>query len=808
MKFSFLTLSFLLFAMIIQAQTKELDSIPRKKITALKIEKSPKIDGILDDDIWQNAPIATNFIERSPNNGVTQPDSLRTEVKILYDDTGIYFGAQMYDPHPEKIAKEFVERDNVGNDDLFGVIINGYNDKQQSLEFLVMPTGVQYDAKLTNDYGEDGSWNGVWYSAAKINDKGWAVEIKVPYSELRFPKNNIQDWGFNMVRRIQRTKVTYDWNLVNNQKGSYNLYDGTIAGIENIKPPTRLSFMPYISTYLNNYDGETTANFNGGMDLKYGINDAFTLDVTLIPDFGQANFDNAILNLTPFEQQFSEQRSFFTEGTELFSKGDLFYSRRVGGDPSRYPNVAENETVTEYPAKVKLFNAFKISGRTKKGLGIGIFNGVTEKMDATIVDNNTGETRKETAEPWTNYNVLVFDQRFNDNSSVTLVNTNTERAGDFRDANATGLLWNITNKANTYSYFGNLKGSWVMENGTKFGNTGTAGIGKYSGKNRFEVVANYVNKDWDINDLGFSTSTNYASYRTWYGYRILKPTKNFNNIFLNFNLNYDHRLESFLYKNFRFNHNNQFTTKNFQNLGGGVEFTPFGENDIYEPRTFGRHLQVPGYFDSWIYFESDSRKKLQYNINIDYYAYDQKGRNRVIPSLYLRYRATDKINLVWQFNPSFSNNEIGFAGKDAENIYMGRRQRNTYENYISGKYTINNTMSLSLAFRHYFSDVTYKEFYTLNMDGNVDPTNYFNNNLNGTYNSWNVDLRYSWWFAPGSQLTLLYRNAAANYLDVSRLKIKNNFDQLFDEPMVNNISLKLTYYIDYNSAKKWFKKKS
>lgn len=806
MKFNFTILALLFFGNLTFAQTKESDSIPRKKISALKINQSIKIDGIFDEEAWTNAPTATNFIQRSPVNGLPAPDSLRTEVKILYYDTGIYFGIQMFDPEPEKIAKEMVERDNVGNDDLVGVVLNGYNDKQQSLEFVVMPTGVQYDAKITNDQGEDGSWNAVWYSAAKINEQGWFVEMKIPYSELRFPEKEIQEWGFNIVRRIQRTKVMYDWNLVNNEKGNYNLYDGILQGIENIKPPTRLSFMPYISTYVNNVDGKTTANFNGGMDLKYGINDAFTLDVTLIPDFGQANFDNAILNLTPFEQQFTEQRQFFTEGTELFSKGDLFYSRRVGGDPSKYPEISENETVSEYPAKVKLFNAFKISGRTKKGLGIGIFNGITEKMEATITDNLTGNSRKEVAEPWANYNVLVFDQRFNDNSSVTLVNTNTTRAGDFRDANATGLLWNITNKANTYSYFGNIKGSWVSEKGTTFGSRGNLGIGKYSGQNRFEVIANYIDKNWDINDLGFSTSTNYANYRAWYQYRILKPTEKFNNIYLNFNLNYDHRLDSFLYTTFRFNHNNQFTTKNFQNFGGGVEFTPFGENDIYEPRTFGRHLQVPGYFDSWIWFESDSRKKLQYNINFDYYAYNEKGRNKVIPSLYLRYRATDKLNLVWQFNPVFSNNEVGFAGKNSDDIFMGRRQRNTYENAITGKYTLNNTMAFSLAFRHYFSDVTYRQFYSLNADGSLNPETNFTKNLNGTYNSWNVDLRYSWWFAPGSQLTILYRNATENYLDISRMKIKNNFENLFDEPLVNNISLKLTYFIDYNRAKHWFKK--
>jgi len=801
LKFTFLYL-LLFFGNIVFGQNKEKDSIFRKKVAALRIDEPIKIDGILDEEIWNKAQPATDFVERSPKNGAPQPDSLKTTVKFLYDNIGIYVGAQLNDPHPEKIPVQLSERDNVNFADLFGIIINGYNDHQQSLEFLVSSAGVQLDAKLTTE-SEDDTWNAVWYSSVKKNEKGWAVEFLIPYSELRFPKSDIQNWGINIIRRYKNSNVMYDWNLVNNEKGNYTLYDGVLSGLEHIKTPTRLSFTPYFSTYVNHYDEETTMNVNGGMDLKYGINDAFTFDMTLIPDFGQANFDNSILNLTPFEQQFTEQRSFFTEGTELFSKGGLFYSRRVGGSPSKYPEISENETVSEYPSKVKLFNAFKISGRTSKGLGIGIFNGVTEKMEATVQSINTGEKRKEVIEPWSNYNVLVLDQRFNGNSSVTFVNTSTMRSGDFRDANATGLLWNISNKKNTYTYYGNIKGSWVMDNGTKFGSTGTAGIGKFSGKNRFEINGTFTDKNWDINDLGFSTKTNYANYNAWYGYRILQPSGKFNNIFLNFNLNYFHRLQPFLFNTLVFNHNNQFTTKKFQNFGGGIEFTPFGEKDIYEARTFGRYLNVPGYFDSWIWFESDSRRKLQYNINFDYYAYDEKARNKVIPSLYLRYRASDKLNLIWQFNPVFSNNEVGFAGKDSENIFMGRRQRNTYENAVTGQYTFNNKMALSLAFRHYYSDVTYKQFYTLNQDGSLNPDTDFNKNLNGTYNSWNVDLRYSWWFAPGSQLTLLYRNAVENYLDVSRMKFGNNFNTLFNEPMTDNISLRITYYLDYNRLKSW-----
>jgi len=525
------------------SQNVESDSITRKQITALKIDKSPKIDGILDEEVWQNAQIANNFIERRPNNGKPVSEEFQTEVKVLYDDTGIYFGATLYESEPEKIARELTERDNIENDDIFGVVLNGYNDHQQSLEFLVLPTGVQYDAKITNDMGEDGSWNAVWFSAVKINDKNWVVEMKIPYSELRFPKKDVQEWGINLLRLVNRTSTMYDWNFVDNKKGSYMLYDGVLEGIKNINPPTRLSFLPYFSTYLNHYDGKTTTNFNGGMDVKYGINDAFTLDLTLIPDFGQASFDKSVLNLSPFEVQFQEQRSFFTEGTELFSKGDLFYSRRVGGNPSRYPTLNDEEEIIENPEKVKLFNAVKISGRTNKGLGIGFFNAITEKMNAEIRNINTGEIRQEVTEPWANYNVMVLDQRFRGNSSVSLVNTNVTRDGEFRDANVTALLFDIRNKKNTYQYFGGTKGSFVMEDGTKFGNETSLGFNKVSGANRFGGKYFMRTADYDIGDLGYFDQTNYHSFQANYSYRYLQPNGNLNNLFYSLQITHQRRLD-------------------------------------------------------------------------------------------------------------------------------------------------------------------------------------------------------------------------------------------------------------------------
>ena len=805
---AFLTTFLFFFSFLnIFSQTSEKDSIVRKKITITRINEAPKIDGILDEEVWKNASLAKSFVELQPENGKAEDLNFRTEVRVLYDDTGIYFGAKMYDPEPDKIAKELVERDDVGNDDFFDVIINGYNDKQQSLEFIVMPSGVQFDAKMTNDYGEDSNWSAVWYSAAKIDADGWTVEMKIPYSELRFPKKDIQEWGINFLRNIQRKKTKLTWNFIDNKKGSLLLYDGILTGIENINPPVRLSFLPYFSSYLNNYDRKTTSSFNGGMDVKYGINDAFTLDTTLIPDFGQAAFDDNILNLGPFEQQFSEKRSFFTEGTELFSKGNLFYSRRVGDYPSREPNLGVDEIVVGNIQKVKLLNATKISGRTNKGLGIGFFNAITKKSEVEIKNEITGNSRTETIEPLANYNVMVLDQRFNGNSSISLINTNVTRAGDFRDANATALLVDLTDKKNKYNVYGGFRGSFVKDGTSDFGSNINAGVKKIFGKSNYQVGFESISKNYNIDDLGYTGETNKIHFNANYGYQLLQPTKKFNNINFNANLNYARRLESDLFKNFRINTNISFQDKKFRNYGGGLEFTPIGQNDLYEPRVFGRYLHIPAYVNPWIWFQSDNRKKFTYNLNIDYYAYDQKGRNRFNNELELNYRISDHLSIGYVVNHSVSNQEQGFVGKDITNIFIGNRSRNTVVNGLVSKYTIDNKMSLSFSLRHYYSEVNYKSFGILQQDGEVLPINNYTAN-NQTYNAWNIDMRYSWWFAPGSQLTLLYQNAAQNFLGYSKINFKDNFKNLFDDPMNNTISLKVTYYFDYNQAKNWFKKKN
>ena len=274
----------------------------KKSITTQKINKPITIDANLNEESWKNAETASDFVMFEPDNGKAIDNKKKTEVKILYDDEAIYVGALLYDDAPSKIMKEITERDDFGTTDAFGIFVNGYNDGQQDFRFFVTAAGGQLDCLATEQIGEDFSWNAIWESKVKITDFGWAVEMKIPYAALRFPSDAIQTWGLNFVREIKRDRQVYTWTHVDSKIGAVIQQAGILNGIENIKTPTRLFLIPYSSFYLSGSETQKTkGEFKGGLDVKYGINDAFTLDAILVPDFGQTKFDNVVLNLGPFE---------------------------------------------------------------------------------------------------------------------------------------------------------------------------------------------------------------------------------------------------------------------------------------------------------------------------------------------------------------------------------------------------------------------------------------------------------------------------------------------------------------------------
>ncbi|TDD78686.1 DUF5916 domain-containing protein [Flavobacterium caseinilyticum] len=775
----------------------------KKTLQAKSISENIVIDGKINEQIWESASVATDFIMFEPDNGKPISNDKKTEVKVLYDNNAIYISAMLYDNEPEKIQRELTNRDVFGVSDHFSVYINGFNDGQQDFRFFVSASGVQMDCLATEDY-EDFSWDAIWDSEVTLTEFGWVVEMKIPYAALRFSKADKQTWGLNFMREIKRDVQKYTWNRIDTKIGAVIPQAGILQGIEKIQTPTRLFIIPYTSAYYQQSDIGSDRTFKAGLDIKYGINDSFTLDAILVPDFGQTKFDNAILNLLPFEQRFEENRPFFTEGTDLFNKGGLFYSRRIGGAPSTEPATAANEEITNYPSTVNLLNAIKISGRTQKGLGIGFLNAVTEKTKATILNKDTGDTRQEVIEPLTNYNMFVLDQRFNQNSSVTFVNANTTRNGDFRDANVAAVLFDLNTKSNTYNLYGDFKYSSINTIEDYDGFKTEIGFEKTSGQYRYGFSGKYLSENYDVNDLGINFYSNYHNAYGHASFRIVNPTKIFNTFRLNEYINFEVDNTSKKLQTGAFGTEIRATTLGNDSLELLFELTPVKTFDFYEPREYGRYVFLPEKMITILNFTSNDNNPFTLIIQPAFTKYNESGRNNYGFYLGSKYRFNDKFSLAFASEYTKMINDRGWVAFDDTGIVFAERNREILQNDLTGKYSLNNKMTINLTARYYWSYSKNHEFFTLQNSGYLTPNTSYAQNKDRNFNSWNFDLSYSWWFAPGSEISILYRNYGLERAAVVEKDLSKNLKSIFNSDLTNVLSVSIRYFIDYNAVKNKF----
>lgn len=777
----------------------------KKKLQAQRTTVSPKIDGNLSDQAWADAPVATDFIELRPVPGRVEPKDGRTEIKVLYDDYAIYVSARMFDK-PDSIVHELVSRDNIGNADFIGIVFDTFLDGINGYGFYVTAAGVQFDAKYSQVGGEDSNWNAVWESDVKLDDQGWTAEFKIPYSALRFSSKDIQSWGLNITRKRTGTNRQTFWNFVDPKINGFINQGGILEGLKSIKAPLRLSFSPYISSLTNHYPYNTPGvknmqtQINGGMDVKYGINQSFTLDMTLIPDFGQVQSDNRVLNLTPFEVRFDENRQFFTEGTELFNKGDLFYSKRIGSIPSYfdYSGLQSGDKIIKNPQEGKVLNATKISGRTAAGLGLGIFNAVTNSM-YTEVENAQGEKRSFESQPLTNYNIFVLDQSLKNNSSVSVINTNVLRQGSAYDANVSAGLFTLNDKKNKYFINGAGKMSYVTESPVKAERTGYSydlNFGKQSGNFIFNYGQEFADTRFNPSDMGFYTNNNFLDQSINIAYNIYKPGKWYNQIETWTEVEYSRRFNPGDYQSLGIYPGIWTQFKNFWS----VQLNGFWEaeaNDFYEARN-GQVFKAPESYRMAIFVNPNRAKAYNFGGNVSRTKralFNGEGYNFYF---FQNLRVSDKLAFGLDLNYAPNFNYVNWVAANGAQAIFSRYDRNTVENSVDAKYNFTNRMGINFRARHYWSDRRNKEFYVLNNEGRLDDYNGpLLQNTDRNYNVFNIDLVYTWQFAPGSELSVTYKNAAENNERFYTKRYTKNFDNIISGPQNNSLSVKVLYFVDY-----------
>jgi hypothetical protein len=418
-------------------------SEPLHMLQAISASGKITLDGILNEETWTRAVPATDFIQRDPDEG--RESTERTELRVAFDGSAVYFGVRLFDGEPGKIVSRLSRRDEYADSDMFTIQLSPYHDGLTGALFQISAAGVQRDAVISNDVYTDYSWEGVWESAVGMDAQGWCAEIRIPFSQLRFPASENHLWGINASRFIHRKNESVWLHPVKKTDNGTASRMDDLGGINGIEASRNLELLPYVAARSEFIKPMSSGDpFNDGsrqfastgIDIKYGLSSNFTLDATINPDFGQVEVDPAVVNLTAFETYFPEKRPFFLEGANIFdnfgrigsnnfwgfnrSEPDLFYSRRIG----RFPQGSPTGDFVDMPAGTTILGAGKITGKTRNGWTFGLIEAVTAREFADVLQNDIQST--EEVEPLTNY-FIGRVLREKDRSGIGILATGVQR---------------------------------------------------------------------------------------------------------------------------------------------------------------------------------------------------------------------------------------------------------------------------------------------------------------------------------------------------------------------------------------------
>ncbi len=276
----------------------------------------------------------TDFRQRQPADGA--PVSRKTTAWLGYDDRNVY-AIFVCEADRGKLRARLNKREDIFNDEVVGLFLDTFRDRQHSFEFLVNPLGVQADGISTEGQGDDFTFDTLWRSEGHLTREGYTVLIAIPFRSLRFKNRDVQTWGVALVRLIPENNETSFWPFVTQKVEGFAQQLATLEGIRDVSPSRNLQFIPYglfsrsrfLDAGIPAFRRDTT--FRGGLDSKIVLRDALTLDIALNPDFSQVESDDPQVTINQrFEVFFPEKRPFFIENAGYFQTPEnLFFSRRI-----------------------------------------------------------------------------------------------------------------------------------------------------------------------------------------------------------------------------------------------------------------------------------------------------------------------------------------------------------------------------------------------------------------------------------------------------------------------------------------------
>jgi hypothetical protein len=429
-------------------QTTRSQNDPRPVAQATLRQGEIVIDGRIDESAWASAKPITELVQAVPDEA--KAPSQKTEIRILFDASAIYIAARMFDSLGAKgVRSALARRDQVMNgdnnltSDKISFVFDTFRDKNSRTWFELNPDGVKGDHQ-----NGDASYDPVWEGATKIDSLGWTAEFRIPLSQLRFSRAQEQVWGMQIWRTIDRRNEQDMWAFWRSNEYGGPAYFGTLEGISGVSQPRQMELVPYATTRSklakpsagDPYHSSTDMSYRTGGDLKVNLTSNLTLDGTINPDFGQVEVDPASVNLSVFETTFDEKRPFFVSNSQYFSTGgfscffcsnvsslSLIYTRRIGRSPQLAGLVSGESDFMEAADATTILGAGKVTGRTSKGISVGVMDALTNREIAHFQPiGGTGDESME-VEPLSNYFIGRLKKDFRGGSTrvgaiTTMVN--------------------------------------------------------------------------------------------------------------------------------------------------------------------------------------------------------------------------------------------------------------------------------------------------------------------------------------------------------------------------------------------------
>jgi len=463
------------------------DSAYKRKYHISRIigDARPVIDGRLDEPLWSEQGEWTEyFVQVMPNERM--PTNSPTKAKLFYDDKHIYIGIIARDAFPDKINRFIGNRDDNSIGDLVSVAFDTYHNFWAAPEFNINAGGNKTDLVVTDKLSVNLNWNAVWEGRTHIDmqDSCWTVEMRIPFSQLRYNRETADGvWGLHIRRVIRRNSEVQNWSLIPIKNNGHVYSFGEMHGMFDLPRSRNIELLPYAMGKLQRrpaqegpYGGRTRWSGNAGLDAKFGLSD-FTLDLTVNPDYGQVEQDPSVMNLTAYETFYDEKRPFFLEGKHIldFSSGSdmMFYTRRIGAKPSYQPtprSIIGAQFYVEQRDVVPIIGALKLTGTNNRGLTLGVMQSVTARTSTRVTH---AHEYRETVEPLTNYTVARVQKNWSGNTYLGGMLTSVNRLLDepelknFLAANATAAGVDFTQYFSNRLYYIDFKGMYSIVDGSE-----------------------------------------------------------------------------------------------------------------------------------------------------------------------------------------------------------------------------------------------------------------------------------------------------------------------------------------------------